>query len=132
MSKQVLLNQAVLEFHGPDSLPGGITRALEKELGRVDWTELLQPVLQGIPAKIRVVDGSGPGRFGGKSAKARRSRKKSNFCVEITRIGYASKTFEISDVTAAEAKRIALAQAGNSEFTEKNSEYEVQSVCETA
>ena len=131
MSKQVLLNQAVLEFHGPGSLPRGITRALEKKLGRADWTELLQPVLQGIPATIRVEDASGPGRTRNKPTKARRSRKKSNFCVEITRIGYGSKTFEISDVTAEEAERIALEQAGNHEFTEKNSEYEVQSVSES-
>ena len=131
MSKQVLLNQAVLEFHGPGSLPRSITRALEKKLGRADWTELLQPVLQGIPATIRVEDASGPGRTRNKPAKARRSRKKSNFCVEITRIGYGSKTFEISDVTAEDAERIALEQAGNHEFTEKNSEYEVQSVSES-
>ena len=131
MSKQVLLNQAVLEFHGPGSLPRGITRALEKKLGRADWTELLQPVLQGIPATIRVEDASGPGRTRNKPTKARRSRKKSNFCVEITRIGYGSKTFEISDVTAEHAERIALEQAGNHEFTEKNSEYEVQSVSES-
>jgi len=132
MSKPVLLNQAVLEFHGSGSLPRGITRALEEKLGRADWTELLQPVLQGVPATIRVVDASGPGRTRNKPTKARRSRKKSNFCVEITRIGYGSKTFEISDVTAEDAERIALEQAGNHEFTEKNSEYEVQSVCEKA
>ena len=133
MSKQVLLNQAVIEFHGRGSLPRGITRALEKKLGQADWSELLKPVLQGIPAKIRVVDVSGgPGRTGDKSTKARRSRKKGNFCVEITRIGYGSKTFEISDVTAEEAQRIALDQAGNHEFTERNSEYEVQSFCEKA
>src|ERR1017187_3714739 len=111
MSKQVLLNQAVLEFHGPGSLPSGITRALEKKLGRADWTELLQPGLRGITAKIRVVDASGPGRTRNKPAKARRSRKKSNFCVEITRIGYGSKNFEISNVTPEEGERIALAQA---------------------
>jgi hypothetical protein len=52
--------------------------------------------------------------------------------VEITRIGYGSKTFEISDVTAEEAQRIALELAGNHEFTEKNSEYEVQSISEKA
>ena len=131
MSKQVLLNQAVLEFYGPGNLPHGITRALEKKLGRADWTELLQPVLQGLPANIRVVDASGPGRTRNQPAKASRSRKKGNFCVEITRIGYGSKTFEISDVTAEEAERIALEQAGNHEFTEKNSEYEVQSVSES-
>ena len=131
MSKQVLLNQAVLEFHGPGSLPRGITRALEKKLGRADWTDLLQPVLQGIPAKIRVVDASGPGRTRNKPAKASRSRKKGNFVVEITRIGYGSKSFEISDVTAEDAERLALERAGNHEFTEKNSEYEVQSVSES-
>ena len=131
MSKQVLLNQAVLEFHGPGSLPRGITRALEKKLGRADWTDLLQPVLQGIPAKIRVVDASGPGRTRNKPAKASRSRKKGNFVVEITRIGYGSKSFEISDVTAEDAERLALERAGNHEFTEKNSDYEVQSVSES-
>jgi hypothetical protein len=130
MSKQVLLNQAVLEFHGPGSLPCGITLALEKKLGQADWTELLKPVLQGIPATIRVVDVSGPGRTRNRPAKARGSRKKGNFCVEITRIGYGTKTFEISDVTAEKAEGIALDQACNHEFTEKNSEYEVQSVSE--
>jgi hypothetical protein len=130
MSKQVLLNQAVLEFHGPRSLPRGLTRALEKKLGRADWTELLQPLLQGIPAKIRVVDTSGPGRTRNQPAKASRSWKKGNFCVEITRIGYGSRTFKISDVTAEEAERIALERAGNHEFTEKNSDYEVLSVHE--
>ena len=132
MRKQVILNQAVLEFDGTGSLPCGITQALEKKLSQADWAELLKPVLQGVPAKIRVVDASGPGRTGEKSTKARRSRKKGNFSVEITRIGYGSKTFEISDVTAEEAQRIALDRAGNHEFTERNSEYEVQSFCEKA
>jgi hypothetical protein len=132
MSKQVLLNQAVLEFHGPGSLPCGITQALAKRLGQADWAELLKPVLQGMPAKIRVVDVSGPGRTDKRPARTGRSRKKGNFCVEITRIGYGSKTFEISDVTAEEAQRIALDQAGNHEFTESNSEYEVQSFCAKA
>ena len=130
MSKQVLLNQAVLEFHGSSRLPGGITQALEKKLGQVNWTELLKPVLQGIPAKIRIVDVSGPGRTAQKPVRTRSSRKRGKFCVGITRIGYGSKTFEISDVTAAEAARIALERAGNCEFAEANSEYEVLSVCE--
>ena len=112
MSKQVLLNQAVLEFHGPGSLPRGITRALEKKLGRADWTELLKPVLQGLPAKIRVVDASGPGRTGQKAVRTGSSRRRGTFCVGITRIGYGSKAFENSDVTAEEAVRIALVQAG--------------------
>jgi hypothetical protein len=103
---------------------------LEKKLGRADWTELLQPVLQGIPATIRVEHASGPGRTRNKPTKARRSRKKSDFCVEITRIGYGSKTFEISDATAEEAERIALERAGNHEFTERSSEYEVLAVRE--
>ena len=71
---------------------------LEKKLGQANWTELLKPVLQGIPAKIRIVDVSGPERTGRGSAKAARSRKKGTFCVGITQIGYGSKTFEISDV----------------------------------
>ena len=104
---------------------------MEKKLGRADWTKLLKPVLRGIPVKIRVVDASGTGRTRNQQAKASRSRKKGNFCVEITRIGYGSKTFEISDVTAEEAERIALVQAGNREFTEKSSEYEIQSVSES-
>ena len=130
MSKQVLLNQAVLEFHGSSRLPSGITQTLEKKLGQANWTELLKPVLQGIPAKIRIVDVSGPERTGMEPAKAGRSRKKGTFCVGITRIGYGSKTFEISDVTPTEAARIALERAGNHDFTEMNSEYEVLSVCE--
>ena len=130
MSKQVLLNQAVLEFHGSSRLPSGITQALEKKLGQANWTELLKPVLQGIPAKIRIVDVSGPERTGRGPAKAARSRKKGTFCVGITRIGYGSKTFEISDVTPTEAARIALERAGNHDFTETNSEYEVLSFCE--
>jgi len=132
MSKQVLLNQAVLEFHGASSLPCGITQALEKKLGQVDWTELLKPVLRGVPASIRVVDVSGPGRTDKRPARTGRSRKKGTFRVGITRIGYSSKTFEISDVTAERAERIALDQASNHEFTEKHSEYEVESVCEKA
>ena len=128
MNKQVLLNQAVLEFHGSSRLAGGITQALEKRLGQADWTELLKPVLQGIPAKIRIVDVSGPGRTGQKPAKTGGSRKRGTFCVGITRIGYGGRTFEISEVTAAEAARIALEQAGNCEFTETASEYEVLSV----
>lgn len=130
MSKQVLLNQAVLEFRGTSGLPRGITQALERKLGRADWTELLKPLPQGIPATIRIVDVSGPERTGRKPAKAERSRRKGTFCVGITRIGYGSKTFEISDVTAEGAARIALEQAGNHDFTEMNSEYEVLSVRE--
>ena len=130
MSKQVLLNQAALEFRGSSDLPCGITQALERKLGRADWTELLKPLLEGIPAKIRIVDVSGPERTGREPAKAGRSRKKGKFCVGITRIGYGTKTFEISDVTAEEAARIALEQAGNHDFTEMNSEYEVLSVRE--
>jgi len=130
MSKQVLLNQAVLEFHGSSRLPGGITQALEKKLGQVNWTELLKPLLQGIPAKIRIVDVSGPGRTAQKPVRTRSNRKRGKFCVGITRIGYGTKTFEISDVTAEEAARIALEQAGNHDFTETNSEYEVLSVRE--
>lgn len=130
MSKQVLLNQAVLEFRGSNDLPSGITQALERKLGRAEWTELLKPLLQGIPAKIRIVDVSGPERTGKEPAKAGRSRKKGTFCVGITRIGYGSKTFEISEVTAEKAARIALEQAGNHDFTEMNSEYEVLSVRE--
>jgi len=130
MIKQVLLNQAVLEFHGSSRLPGGITQALEKKLGQVNWTELLKPVLKGIPAKIRIVDVSGPGRTAQKPVRTRSNRKRGKFCVGITRIGYGTKTFEISDVTAEEAARIALEQAGNHDFTETNSEYEVLSVRE--
>ena len=130
MSKQVLLNQAVLAFHGSSRLASGIIHALQKKLGQANWTKLLKPVLQGIPAKIRIVDVSGPERTGRGPAKAARSRKKGTFCVGITRIGYGTKTFEISDVTAAEAAKVALERAGNREFTETNSQYEVLSVCE--
>ena len=133
MSKQVLLDQTVLEFRGASSSPDGITQALEEKLGQVDWTELLKPVLQRIPAKIRVVDASGRRRSAKKPAKTtRRSRKRGKFSVVITRIGYSTKAFEISGVTSEEAERIALEQASNHEFTEKTSEYEVQSVSQRA
>lgn len=128
MSKQVLLNQAALEFRGEFGLPGNITGELERRLQRADWSELLKPILRSIPAKIHVVDTTGPERTAAKRAKPRKSRRKGTFCVEITRIGFGSHTFEIPNVTADEAERIALSQAGDHEFSEKHSEYEVQSV----
>ena len=128
MSKQVLLNQAVLEFRGESGLPNNITDELEKRLQRVNWNELLNPVLRGIPARIHVVDTTGPERTAGRKSTSRKSRSKGTFWVKITRIGFASHTFEIPNVTAEEAERIALNQAGNHEFSEKHSEYEIQSV----
>lgn len=128
MSKQVLLNQAALEFRGEFGLPDKITGELEKRLQRADWNELLKPVLRGIPAKIHVVDTTGPERTAAKKSKPRKSRRKGKFWVEVTRIAFGSHTFEIPNVTVEEAKRIALTQAGNHEFSEKHSECEVQSV----
>lgn len=128
MSKQVLLNQAALEFRGEFGLPDNITSDLEKRLQRVDWKELLKPVLRGIPAKIDVVDTTGPERTARKQSKPRTSRRKGTFCVEVTRIGLGSHTFEIPNINAKEAQQMALEQAGNHEFSEKHSEYEVQSV----
>ena len=128
MSKQVLLNQAALEFRGEFGLPDNITSDLEKRLQGADWNELLKPVLRGIPAKIDVVDTTGPERTARKQSKPRTSRRKGTFCVEVTRIGFGSHTFEIQNVTAKEAQQMALEQAGNREFSEKHSEYEVQSV----
>ena len=128
MSKQVLLNQAALEFRGEFGLPDNMTSDLEKRLQRADWNELLKPVLRGIPAKVQVVDTTGPERTAGSKSKPRKSGRKGTFCVEITRIGFGSHTFEIPNVTPEEAERIALTQAGNHEFSEKHSEYEVQSV----
>ena len=129
MSKQVILNQAALEFLGEFGLPNKITSDLEERLRQVDWNELLKPVLRGIPARIHVVDTTGPERTGRKKAKPRKGQRKGTFCVEVTRIGFGSHTFELSNVTAEEAQQIALTQAGNHEFSEKHSEYEVQSVC---
>lgn len=128
MSKQVLLNQAVLEFRGEFGLPNNITSDLEKRLQRADWNELLKPVLRGIPAKIDAVDTTGPERTARKQSKPRTSRRKGTFCVEVTRVGFGNHTFEIQNVTAKEAQQMALEQAGNREFSEKHSEYEVQSV----
>lgn len=128
MSKQVLLNQAALEFRGEFGLPDNITSAIEKRLQRADWNELLKPVLRGIPAKIDVVDTTGPKRTLRKKSKPQRSGRKGTFCVEITRVGYGTHTFEIPSVTAKEAQQMALEQAGNHEFSEKHSEHEVQSV----
>ncbi len=128
MGKQVLLNQAALEFRGEFGLPDNITGELEKRLQRADWNELLKPILRGIPVKIHVTDTTGPERTAGRKSKPRKSRRKGTFCVEIARIGFGSHTFEISNATAAEAEQIALDQAGNCEFSEKHSEYETQSV----
>jgi len=128
MSKQVILNQAALEFRGEFGLPDNITSAIEKRLQRTDWNELLRPVLRGIPARICVVDTTGPERTGRKKSKPLRSGRKGTFCVEITRVGYGNHTFEIPNVTAEEAQQMALEQAGDHEFSEKHSEYEVQSV----
>jgi len=128
MSKQVLLNQAVLEFRGEFGLPGSITNDLEKRLQRADWNELLKPVLRGISARIHVVDTTGPERTGRNTSKPRRSGRKGTFCVEITRVGYGTHTFEIPSATAEEAQTMALSQAGNHAFSEKHSEYEIQSV----
>jgi hypothetical protein len=128
MRKQVLLNQAALEFRGEFGLPDNITGELEKRLQRADWNELLEPILRGIPAKIHVVDTTGPERTAAKESKPRKSRQRGTFCVEITRIGFGSHTFEIPNVTADQAQGIALSKAGDHEFSEKHSEYEVQSV----
>jgi hypothetical protein len=128
MSRQVLLNQAALEFRGEFGLPDKITSELEERLQRVDWNKLLKPVLRGIPAEIHVVDTTGPERTGRKKAKPRKGRRKGTFCVEVIRIGFGSHTFEIPNVTAEEAQQMALEQAGNHEFSEKHSECEVQSV----
>lgn len=129
MRKQVLLNQATLEFRGEFGLPDNITGELERRLQRADWNELLGPILRGIPAKIHVVDTTGPERPAGRKSKPRKSRRKGTFCVKIARIGFGSHSFQIPNVTAEEAERIALDQAANHAFSEKHSEYEVQSVC---
>ena len=128
MSKQVLLNQATLEFRGEFGLPDNITNDLEKRLQRADWNKLLKPVLRGIPVRIHVVDTTGPERTGRKKSKPRRSGRKGTFCVEITRVGYGTHMFEIPNVTATAAQQMALEQAGNHEFSENHAEYEVQSV----
>jgi len=86
MRKQVLLNQAALEFRGEFGLPDNITGELEKRLQRADWNELLKPILRGIPVKIHVADTTGPERTAAKKSKSRKSRRKGTFCVEITRI----------------------------------------------
>ncbi len=128
MRKQVLLNQAALEFRGEFGLPDNITGELEKRLQHADWNELLKPILRGLPAKIHVVDTTGPERTAGRKSKPRKSRRKGTFCVEITRIGFGSHTFELPNVSAEEAERMALDQAANHEFSEKHSEYEIQAV----
>src|SRR5258706_16057371 len=76
MSKQVLLNQAVLEFRGEFGSPDSITNDLEKRLQRADWNELLKPVLRGNPARIHEDDNTGPERTCRKTSKPRKSREK--------------------------------------------------------
>lgn len=128
MRKQVVLDQLVLEFRGKAGLLDQIADQFEARLRRTDWNELLKPVLRGLPTKIRVIDVSGRPRTAKRKAIARKGQTKGTFCVEITRIGYGSRRFEISHTTEEEAQRSALRQAVNHEFSEKHSEYEIESV----
>jgi hypothetical protein len=48
-----------------------------------------------------------------------------NFKIEVTRIGYASRTIEVGAADEPEAQRIALDTAGNYQFTEHDAEYQL-------
>lgn len=50
------------------------------------------------------------------------------FEVEVVRIAYGFKTIKVTAQSPEEAKRKALEQAGNYEFSEKTSEYQAESV----
>lgn len=50
--------------------------------------------------------------------------------VNVNRIGYANKIFEISAQNKNEAKARALDDAGNFEFSEHNAEYEIEDIIE--
>ena len=76
MSKQVIVNQAALVFLGEFGLPDKITSELEERLRQVDWNELLKPVLRGIPARIQVVDTTGPERAGRKKSERGKGSKR--------------------------------------------------------
>lgn len=52
-------------------------------------------------------------------------KKKKTFLVPVTRIGYGTKTFEVEARSQKEADAIALEQAGNYEFSEKDADYEL-------
>jgi len=50
--------------------------------------------------------------------------------VKLTRIGYGATTFKITAKTLDEAKSLALEEAGEHDYNEYNSDYEVASVTE--
>jgi hypothetical protein len=84
MSKQVILNQATLMFFGEFGLPDKITSDLEERLRHVDWNKLLKPVLRGIPARIDVVDTTGPERAGRQKSQRGKGRKRGTFSGQST------------------------------------------------
>jgi hypothetical protein len=61
----------------------------------------------------------------GKSAKQISMPK---FAVEVCRIAYGVRTIEVEAADVESATQIAKDKAGNYEFSEKNSEYEIQEV----
>lgn len=50
------------------------------------------------------------------------------FSVEVVRVGFGFRTFEVEADSAFKAKCAALEHAGDFEYSEKNVEYEVNSV----
>jgi hypothetical protein len=50
-------------------------------------------------------------------------KKKKTFLVPVTRIGYGYNTFEVEASSQKEADEIALEQAGDHEFSEKDADY---------
>jgi len=51
--------------------------------------------------------------------------KKKKFAVEVVRISHAFKTIEVEATSQAEAEKLALDQAGDHEYSEKDAEYKV-------
>ena len=47
------------------------------------------------------------------------------FKIQVTRIGYATRSIEVEAADEQEAQRIALETAGNHQFTEHDAEYEL-------
>ena len=130
MSKQVIINQVILEFRGDFGLANNLALKLERRLQHADWNELLKPILRGIGVHISVADSAAPKRaktVGRRNARNAR-RPKGSFCVEIARVAAGSHVFHIPNTTQAGAIKAALAQAGDHGFSERTADYEVQAV----
>ena len=57
---------------------------------------------------------------------------KEKFVVLVTRASYSSRNIEVEATDREEAKRLAIDEAGNFEFSEQNADYTTDSICTKA